>query len=286
MLYILYGKAGVHSGRALREEMSGLYKNGVFGGFPARLKLLARQRKMPTTIVNLGITEAVDCTARLLNSQDMVRKASNKRQARVTFHEAGVPSPKLTLRAADLTSADLPVVGRTSYHKKGEGFWFCKTSQDAQRAVRSGATHFLQFIPNTHEYRVHLFVRTKALNKDKREAKDYVSAKLVEKVWQGRGNPDPDQPQKNHEFGWVFLGPQNKRDEELDVVRMAAKQAIASLGLDFGAVDVMYSIRSKEPFVLEVNSTPSLSDDQASTCSVYAERLMRIISSQPEEQEA
>ncbi|KKL94338.1 hypothetical protein LCGC14_1865710, partial [marine sediment metagenome] len=63
----------------------------------------------------------------------------------------------------------------------------------------------------------------------------------------------------------------------LDVVRYAAKQAIAALGLDFGAVDVMYKIKDKRPYVLEVNSTPSLADDTADTCEVYAKRILSML---------
>jgi len=105
------------------------------------------------------------------------------------------------------------------------------------------------------------------------------------KVWTAEGEPDPDEPQKNHEFGWTFLGAQNRRAEELDVVRHAAKQAIAALGMDFGAVDVMYRIRNKRPYVLEVNSTPSLSDENADTCERYARRILRTIGADRENEE-
>ena len=60
-------------------------------------------------------------------------------------------------------------------------------------------------------------------------------------------------------------------------MRFAAKQAIAALGLDFGAVDVMYRIKDKCPYILEVNSTPSLADDTANTCEVYAQRILGML---------
>ena len=172
------------------------------------------------------------------------------------------------------------LVGRTSYHKKGRGFWFCKTLSQVRAATTSGATHFLEFIPDTREYRVHCFIKAKyqGLPLEERQPKHYVSIKISEKIWQGKGSPDQ-RPQKNHEFGWVFLGQQNRRDEELDLVRNVAKQAIAALGMDFGAVDVMYRIHTKRIYVLEVNSTPSMSDDSASTCEVYAKRLLKTFES-------
>lgn len=286
MLYILYENSGVYSGRALRKSLEELCSDSVRGGFPKRLEKLLSQGSSPRLIVNLGTTEELPYEGLILNSQDMVRAASNKRKARTVFEEAEVPAPPLFLRAKDVSEDDLPVIGRTSYHRKGRGFWFCKTQRDLQRAVRAGATHFLGFIPDTREYRVHAFIKGRYLElpPEEREANHYVSVKVSEKVWQGEGQPALEEPQKNHEFGWVFLGQQNRRGEELDVVRYASKQAIAALGMDFGAVDVMYKVRTKRPFVLEVNSTPSLADDNANTCEVYARRILKTLERGEEEQ--
>jgi hypothetical protein len=276
MLFILYNASGRKSGRALRQELSKVYKKEILGGFPRRFDKVGKRQKSLSMIVNIGNTEDVDFKGRILNNQNMVRAASNKRSSRKIFSEKDIPSPKLFLRGSQVSRADLPVIGRTSYHKKGNGFWYCHSLQEVQRAVNSGATHFLQFIPGTREYRVHLFAKNRALDSDERSVEDYTSVKMVEKVWQGAGIPDPDLPQKNHDFGWVFLGQQGRREEELGVVRYAAKQAISALGIDFGAVDVMYRIRDKEPFVLEVNSAPSLADDNSNTCEVYARRILKI----------
>lgn len=280
MLFILYKNTGVYSGRALRKVLDDLYKDTVSGGYPKRFGKLLKRGLNPEMVVNLGTTDPFAYEGEVLNTQDMVRAASNKRQARVIFQEAGVPAPELFRRAQSVRTSDLPVIGRTSYHRKGNGFWFCKTKTDVERAARQGATHFLEMVPNTREYRVHTFIKGKyrELPPEERTPDHYVSIKVSEKVWQGGGKPNPEEPQKNHEFGWVFLGQQNRRAEELDVVRYSAKQAIAALGIDFGAVDVMYAIRTKQPYVLEVNSTPSLADDQASTCEVYAKRILRTLS--------
>lgn len=286
MLYVLYKNSGVHSGRALRRMLEGLYGEKVLGGYPKRLSLLQKRGIQPKIVVNLGVTDdSLKFTGRVLNTQDMVRLASNKRKARQIFDSADVPAPKLFSSVNGITEADLPVVGRTSYHQKGEGFWFCKTLNDVRNAVKAGATHFLEFVPSTREYRVHTFISGKHLNTPlaERKPEHYVSTKISEKVWQGQGSPNPEEPQKNHEFGWSFLGPQDRRAEELDVVRHAAKQAIAALGIDFGAVDVMYRIRTKCPYVLEVNSTPSLADDAANTCEVYAKRILKTIGGKGEE---
>lgn len=281
MLYVLYKNSGVHSGRALRKALAELYDGKVLGGFPKRFNGIVKREGEPEFVINLGTTEEYKIGSTFLNNREMVRTSSNKKAARQTFLEHEIPAPKLFLRGSDVDT--FPVVGRTSYHSKGQGFWFCKNAREVQSAVQAGATHFMEFIPNTREYRVHTFIKAKSVGNEERSPEDYVSVKISEKVWQGEGDPNPDEPQKNHEFGWTFLGPQNRREEELDVVRNVAKQAIAALQMDFGAVDVMYRVKTKRPYVLEVNSTPSLSDDNADTCERYASRILKTLGKLKEE---
>jgi len=277
MIYVLYKGSGCHSGRSLRKQLAELHDGQVAGGYPGRLKKLVARSGEPEFVVNLGTTDEFTLSSTFLNNRDMVKAASNKKAARKIFEEQGVAAPKLYLKAADIPESGFPVVGRTSYHSKGNGFWYCKNMRDVNQAVRNGATHFMQFIPRTREYRVHTFVKAKHMGKEGREVADFVSVKISEKVWTGEGKPNPNEPQKNHNFGWTFLGPQNRREEELNVVRRAAKESIAALKMDFGAVDVMYHVRSKSPHVLEVNSTPSLADDNSDTCRRYADRILRTL---------
>ena len=284
-MFVLYKNTGVHSGRALRKMLADLYGERVRGGYPKRFASVLKAGEKPKLVINLGVTDDLPYDGEIINTQDMVRAASNKKKARQTFAEQGVPAPELFLKPSDVSKDDLPVVGRTSYHHKGQGFWFCKSLSQVKKASKEGATHFMEFVSNTREYRVHSFVKMKSrnLSPDERGPDHYVSIKISEKRWTAEGEPDPSEPQKNHEFGWTFMAPKERREEELDVVRYAAKQAIAALGLDFGAVDVMYRVRAKQPYVLEVNSTPSLSDENATTCEVYANRIMKTIGASKEE---
>jgi len=277
-MFVLYKNTGVHSGRALRKMLANLCDERVKGGYPKRFASMVKAGERPKIVINLGVTDDLPYEGTIINTQDMVRVASNKKKARQTFAEQGVPAPELFLKPGDVSKDDLPVIGRTSYHHKGQGFWFCKTLTQVRQASKAGATHFLEFIPDTREYRVHTFLKMKSrnLSPDERGADCYVSIKISEKRWTAEGEPNPSEPQKNHEFGWAFMAPKDRREGELDVVRYAAKEAIAALGLDFGAVDVMYRIRAKQPYVLEVNSTPSLSDENATTCEVYANRILKL----------
>lgn len=279
MLFVLYQNSGCHSGRALRKMLAQETKEEVSGGFPARFKKALKKGSTPRVVINLGTTDDYPYDGRMLNCQNMVRSAANKKGARKVFAEKGIPAPELYILPGKIPKDAYPVIGRTSYHSKGKGFWFCKNAAAVKSASNAGATHFLKFIPKTREYRVHTFIKSQhqGLSPEERKADHYVSIKISEKGWTGETEPDPNEPQKNHTFGWVFMGPQNRSEEELNVVRHVAKNAIAALGMDFGAVDVMFHIHSKRPYVLEVNSTPSLADENADTCARYVQRLSKTI---------
>ncbi|MCI0527518.1 MAG: hypothetical protein L0Y56_08765, partial [Nitrospira sp.] len=148
MLYVLYHNSGVHSGRALRSALAATHEGTVFGGFPKRFVQVCRLKGAPEAVINLGVTEGMGFTGTMLNTPEMVKAASNKRKARLLFEDAKVPAPHLFVSAGEIVESYLPVVARTSYHRKGEGFWFCRTMQDVQRALKAGATHFLEFIEN------------------------------------------------------------------------------------------------------------------------------------------
>jgi hypothetical protein len=67
---------------------------------------------------------------------------------------------------------------------------------------------------------------------------------------------------RNHHTGWVYgVGYEREEHPEIEQVEAAAVQAIAALGLDFGAVDLIQKKRNRrEVFVLEVNTAPGFSE--------------------------
>lgn len=155
----------------------------------------------------------------------------SKRQALERMIEAGVPTPRL-YTINEITERSLPVIGRTERHWGGNGLWLCKSLLEVELARRSGATHFLSFIENAREFRVHV-----AFGK---------SIKIAEKIG-GRGHV------RNVKHGYYFAYPDFNHKQTL---RRVAKEAVLSSRLDFGAVDVLYS--EGKFYVLEVNSAPSL----------------------------
>lgn len=181
----------------------------------------------------------------------------NKRTALLKMRGEGIPTPALYLPSPNAPTGslvdcdtggyvtpDYSVIGRPDRHRAGKHFYFCTDQREVDRAISRGATHFLEYIEGGREFRVHI-----AFGK---------SIKLAEKVG-GTGYV------KTREHGWYFAYPQDFNHKVS--MREVAKEAVMSLGLDFGAVDVIY--KDRQYYVLEVNSAPALTS-RADTLERYA----------------
>jgi glutathione synthase/RimK-type ligase-like ATP-grasp enzyme len=251
-----------------------------FGTHDALSKTITAQQSSPKVIVNFGgIINSVDANIPhtalkkpdvVLNHPSKIRVSSNKRGCRVLFRENNIPAPALWGAAANIPKNEFPVVGRTTNHSKGRGFWYCRNAAEARTAQNRGATHFIKFIKNTTEFRVHVFATT--IKKNKTE-KDYVAIKTSQKSKQG----DQNDIIKNHENGWTFGGVSDKMAPILSEVRKVAKQAVAVTDLDWGAVDIIYSHTNKTCYALEINSSPRLTDQTADTADRYANHVLRLL---------
>ncbi len=181
----------------------------------------------------------------VLNHPEKVNNCRNKLRALRLMKQAEVRIPKLYLSSS--TDISFPVVARTTYHQKGQGFWFCANQTELDSAYREGATHALQWIDKQYEFRVHVF--NGEIIRLSKKIRDRNQASHDELIW-------------GHHGGWKFydyyvkdidLGRDDKR---LPGYEAMAIKAVESLDLDFGAVDVVSKDRTA--YVLEVNSAPSL----------------------------
>lgn len=201
--------------------------------------------------------------SRTINRPAAVGATSNKTRMRETFIVNGVPSPRMydVAGAETIVSEDCPLIGRTASHTRSNGLWVCRSRVEVAAASigRNPATHFLQVIssPNLREYRVHV-VGDKCI-------------KISEKVLgvEGPNNCVGGVPIRSCDRGWVYRVPETRRRREL---RAAAKQAVAALGLDLGAVDVLQDHVSKQTWVLEVNAAPGM-DDESTTMRRYIQAI-------------
>ena len=194
------------------------------------------------TLINWGSSQfqrIISC-ANILNKPESIAKAVNKLQAFNTLKgHASIPEFTESLEEAKKWLAEgVTIVER---HKltghSGEGVRIVEPGQELHQAPL-----YVKYIPKKHEYRIHVF-RDKALFVQRKARKNDV--------------PDADVNWKvrNLKGGFIYA------NQDVDVAEEAKQQAIIAiktLGLDFGAVDIIYNERSNKYYILEVNTACGL----------------------------
>ncbi len=180
-----------------------------------------------------------------INSQTAVLLATDKLGSLQELLKRKISVPELFL-FDNLSSAlkkrlisKFPILARTRAHQRGTDILLCMQMTDIQRAIRSGRSYGLRYIPTAREYRVHIFGGK--------------SIKVSQKMW-----TDTTKTYKpwvrNHLNGHTFRIPETPLDDDS---RNLAKAAVKALKLDFGAVDLIVDDAGKS-FVLEINTGPGL----------------------------
>jgi len=180
-------------------------------------------------------------TYRFLNPPWNVHHASNKLECLYILNDNKVPIPTFTtdLRmAANWLADDAIVVERHKLRAhSGDGIRLCESEFDLQRAPL-----YTLYQKKTHEYRVHVLPDGTTVLNQKRRRKEIPDKDVCWKV-------------RNYDNGFVYC---RENVEENQRVKDVALQAVQALGLDFGAVDVIFHKPSDTVMVLEVNTAPGL----------------------------
>lgn len=206
-----------------------------------------------TTVVNWGCSEPHFVTSNILNRPEAVRLASNKLSTLKTLKEKGVSVPEFTTHAetAKLWQEDgfRVVVRHKLQSHSGQGIQICQPEDELPHAPL-----YTKYTRKDKEFRVHVF-KGRAIDwseKCRRNGAEPVSTLI-----------------RNHANGWVFC-------REGRVIPQFALtnsiEAVAALGLDFGAVDVI--VRGDRSWVLEVNTAPGL---EGTTLQRYVEAFRRYL---------
>lgn len=205
------------------------------------------------TLINWGasrINRPIHWVVNYLNIPASVATAVNKLQSFNTLNgHASIPEFTESLEEAKKWLAEgVTVVER---HKltghSGEGVRVVEPGQELHQAPL-----YVKYIPKKHEYRIHVF-RDKAFFVQRKARKNDVPDEDVN--WKVR----------NLKGGFIYA------NQDVDVAEEAKQQAIITiktLGLDFGAVDIIYNERSDKYYVLEVNTACGLA---GSTLEKYVE---------------
>lgn len=200
----------------------------------------------------LSINWGYQVSENALNPASKLRIAQNKRLALIELEFAGVPIPKLYVD--DFEDIKYPVVGRRDKHTRGSGFFMCYDQYDFDktRMFNRPPTYYLEFIGNAREFRVYSF-----------QGK---SIRLVEKVGFGLIKK---YSRSDDEVYFTYPEHFNKKQE----LRSVAHQAVEALGLDFGAVDILY--KNGQFYVIEVNTAPQLTEG-TKTLQAFVDAFMNV----------
>lgn len=203
-------------------------------------------------ILNWGSSRVPDWASRaaarsvpILNKPANVAIAVDKLLTLKRLSEAGVRVPEFTTNvsvAGEWLRRGATVMERHELRgNSGDGIRVVNFDDEEMESNLTSAPLYTKFIPKTAEFRVHVF---------NGEVIDYIQ-KL--KISSERRPENFNKYISSVNYGWVFS---RTGIRDMPEVRQIAIQAVRALGLDFGAVDVVFA--DGLPFVLEVNCSPGL----------------------------
>ena len=244
-------KRGSKSARLLKKGLSEALGRDVLFITPERVGLCKPSR----VIINWGSSGVSDTNATVINPASAVSVAANKISSLMAFEASGVDHPDYTTdkdKATGWIEQGFKVVCRTLL-----------TAHSGQGIVVAGslgelvdAPLYTKYIRKQKEFRVHVF-----------------SSKILDIQEKRRSSSvDDHHPYiRNHANGYVFCrGDINEPDD----LRGVAISAVDALGLDFGAVDVVWNEAQDKCYVLEVNTACGL---EGSTVNKYVNAIKEVV---------
>lgn len=211
-------------------------------------------------LINWGCSElpqhARNC-GRVLNTPESVRLAANKLHAfQAMAKGAEINLPEFTANVGDAKEWGSTIVARTKLTgHSGEGIVLHEP--DDEDIVN--APLYVRYIPKKEEYRVHVVggVVTDIQRKARRH--EVPNERVNWKI-------------RNMDNGFIFARNEDKPFPEQ--INQQAVKACEALGLDFGAVDIIFNEKKATAYVLEVNTAPGLS---GTTLDNYIEQFKAVI---------
>lgn len=224
------------------------------------------ERRGVHTLINWGNASHVEGMrftgpTRVVNSVHSLGIASNKLSTFVALKDVeGVRIPEFTtdrnVAYEWLRKDGVGVVARTVLSGHSGAGIVLVTDKDAEIPP---APLYVKYIKKEKEFRVHVAFGEVIDVQEKRKRKDLPEDFATN--FQVR----------NHQTGWVYCREDIHEPGEL---RQMATTVVRHLGLDFGAVDLIYNAKRNEVYCLEVNTAPGL---EGSTVDKYAEAFVKAL---------
>lgn len=215
--------------------------------------------RVAVTLINWGCSELPNGyeKCKLVNAPANVRIATNKLTAFDCLSKAcrTVPHTTDTTKVKEWLADGGTVCARTLLRASGgDGLILFDGAQEFVKAPL-----WTQYIKKKDEYRIHVMrgevisIQRKALRKD-----------------QDNDN-DVDHRIRNLANGYIFA--RNDVSPPADVLNQSLL-AVKAIGLDFGAVDVIWNEKKQQAFVLEINTAAGL---EGTTVTDYANGFRKVI---------
>lgn len=190
-------------------------------------------------MLNWGDSKPQDIVRRckVINHPDKVALATNKLKFFQSIETARVPEWTACTRVAgEWLRDDYTVMARSRLTgHSGEGIIILERGHNIPIVPL-----YTKYVKKKHEYRIHIMQDRVFYMQQKRKRTD------VDEV---------DYRIRNHAGGFVYCN--QNIDPPFDVTDQAQK-AMRDIGLDFGAVDVIYNEHEGKAYVLEINTAPGL----------------------------
>ena len=195
-------------------------------------------------VVNWGSSRAPAWLApnvRVVNSPTSVGVAANKLLTFQRFKEAGfeqIPEWTTDKSVAEgwISEGHVVVCRSVLNGHSGRGIVVADTKDQIVNAPL-----YVKYVKKLKEFRIHVAFNNVIDVQEKRRRNDV--------------GADADSRIRNHHTGWVYCREEISEPENL---RETAISAVAALGLDFGAVDLIYNQKKNQVLVLEVNTACGL----------------------------
>lgn len=198
-------------------------------------------------VINWGASslpeEVKNCT--VINTEEAVSLASDK----LKFFEAVeglVQIPEFTTDqsvARKWLEDGKTVVARSKLNgHSGEGIYILETLETFDSSYHGAFKLYVKYIPKKEEYRIHV-VNGEVIDSRRKALSQHFSKENAN--WKVR----------SHQNGFIFA------KDGFEVPEQVLEQsilAVESIGLDFGAVDVIWNNFYNKAYVLEINTAPGL----------------------------
>lgn len=213
-----------------------------------------RRNYINDIIVNWGTRNCPFLGA--LNEPAAVDVASSKIHTFQRLQSQGVPTPPFTTDRS--VAEDWVQRGRVLGRDHDRGSQGSGITVYERHSTVGQHRFYTRYMRRDREIRVHVFQNQVIFQQEKlrgreRNVNPYIGS---------------------HRFGWVFafhhFGERPVPESVLDV----SQRAVSTLGLDFGAVDVVWNSRSNAATVLEVNTAPGLEN---SSLEAYINAFRRLL---------